>query len=137
MCARFTLTVDDIASLAREWPAEVDEALAHAGCVSARVGDRAPALAARLLADGFICGWYQGRAEFGPRALGARSILGDPRNPQMQSQMNIKIKFREGFRPFSGRMASLSGCKWLRQNAPCGSYRQLPLSVARDGPVRR
>ncbi|MGH9902607.1 MAG: carbamoyltransferase C-terminal domain-containing protein, partial [Pyrinomonadaceae bacterium] len=56
---------------------------------------------ARLLADGKVVGWFQGRMEFGPRALGARSILGDPRSPRMQSQMNLKIKFRESFRPFA------------------------------------
>jgi carbamoyltransferase len=56
---------------------------------------------ARLLADGKVVGWFQGRMEFGPRALGARSILGDPRSPQMQAQMNLKIKFRESFRPFA------------------------------------
>ena len=53
------------------------------------------------LAAGKIVGWFDGRMEFGPRALGARSILGDPRNPRMQAQMNLKIKFREGFRPFA------------------------------------
>jgi carbamoyltransferase len=56
---------------------------------------------ARLLADEKVVGWFQGRMEFGPRALGARSILGDPRSPRMQSQMNLKIKFRESFRPFA------------------------------------
>src|SRR5579863_4062402 len=56
---------------------------------------------ARLLADGNVVAWFQGRMEFGPRALGARSILGDPRSPTMQSQMNLKIKFRESFRPFA------------------------------------
>jgi len=56
---------------------------------------------AGLLADGKIIGWFAGRMEFGPRALGARSILGDPRDPRMQSQMNLKIKFRESFRPFA------------------------------------
>ena len=56
---------------------------------------------AQLLADEKIVGWFNGRMEFGPRALGARSILGDPRSPRMQAQMNIKIKFREGFRPFA------------------------------------
>jgi len=56
---------------------------------------------ARLLADGKVVGWFQNRMEFGPRALGARSILGDPRSPDMQSQMNLKIKFRESFRPFA------------------------------------
>lgn len=56
---------------------------------------------AALLADGKVVGWMQGRMEFGPRALGARSILGDARNPAMQSVMNLKIKFRESFRPFA------------------------------------
>jgi carbamoyltransferase len=53
------------------------------------------------LADGRVVGWFQGRMEFGPRALGGRSILGDPRNPSMQPVMNLKIKFRESFRPFA------------------------------------
>lgn len=56
---------------------------------------------AQLLAQGKVVGWFQGRMEFGPRALGARSIIGDPRSPRMQSQMNLKIKFRESFRPFA------------------------------------
>src|SRR5262249_3505441 len=56
---------------------------------------------AAALADGSIVGWFQGRMEYGPRALGARSILGDPRDPAMQSAMNLKIKFRESFRPFA------------------------------------
>ena len=56
---------------------------------------------AGLLADERIVGWFQGRMEFGPRALGNRSILGDPRSTRMQADMNLKIKFREGFRPFA------------------------------------
>jgi carbamoyltransferase len=56
---------------------------------------------AQELTDGKVIGWFQGRMEFGPRALGARSILGDARNPKMQSVMNLKIKFRESFRPFA------------------------------------
>jgi carbamoyltransferase len=56
---------------------------------------------ANYLAGEKIVGWFDGRMEFGPRALGARSILGDPRSPKMQADMNIKIKFREGFRPFA------------------------------------
>jgi carbamoyltransferase len=56
---------------------------------------------ATALADGKVVGWFQGRMEFGPRALGARSILGDPRSPAMQATMNLKIKFRESFRPFA------------------------------------
>jgi carbamoyltransferase len=54
-----------------------------------------------ILAGEKIVGWFNGRMEFGPRALGSRSIIGDPRSPKMQAQMNIKIKFREGFRPFA------------------------------------
>jgi len=56
---------------------------------------------ARQLAEEKVAGWFQGRMEFGPRALGARSILGDPRSARMQSMMNLKIKFRESFRPFA------------------------------------
>ncbi len=59
------------------------------------------ALAATLAADGMVIGWFQGRMEFGPRALGARSIIADPRQPGMQKKLNLKIKFREGFRPFA------------------------------------
>lgn len=57
--------------------------------------------AARAIADGNVVGWFNGRMEFGPRALGSRSILGDPRSPEMQKKMNLKIKFRESFRPFA------------------------------------
>lgn len=57
--------------------------------------------AAKLLADGNVVGWIQGRMEFGPRALGGRSILGDPRNAEMQKKLNLKIKYRESFRPFA------------------------------------
>ncbi|MCU0824563.1 MAG: carbamoyltransferase [Leptospira sp.] len=56
---------------------------------------------AQVLADGNVVGYFQGRMEFGPRALGGRSIIGDPRNRQMQSVMNLKIKYRESFRPFA------------------------------------
>ncbi len=56
---------------------------------------------ADLLNDGKVVGWFQGRMEYGPRALGGRSILGDPRNPEMQKKLNLKIKYREGFRPFA------------------------------------
>ena len=58
-------------------------------------------LTAELLAKENVVGWFSGRMEFGPRALGARSILGDPRSQKMQSVMNLKIKFRESFRPFA------------------------------------
>ena len=56
---------------------------------------------AKLISEGNVVGWFQGRSEFGPRALGNRSILADPRNPEMQKKLNLKIKYREGFRPFA------------------------------------
>ncbi len=56
---------------------------------------------AKRLEMGEVIGWFQGRMEFGPRALGARSIIGDARNPEMQKKMNLKIKYRESFRPFA------------------------------------
>tara|TARA_B100000686_G_scaffold353432_1_gene459024 strand:- start:2138 stop:3967 length:1830 start_codon:yes stop_codon:yes gene_type:complete len=61
---------------------------------------------ANVIADGKIVGWFQGRMEYGPRALGGRSIIGDPRNPKMQSIMNLKIKYRESFRPFAPSVLS-------------------------------
>jgi len=56
---------------------------------------------AQILTQGQVVGWFQGRMEWGPRALGNRSILGDPRHPEMQKRLNLKIKYREGFRPFA------------------------------------
>jgi carbamoyltransferase len=83
-------------------PGEIEELLRSSGAVYNRLG-RTELLetAARLLAEENVVGWFCGRMEFGPRALGARSILGDPRSPRMQARMNLKIKFREGFRPFA------------------------------------
>ena len=63
--------------------------------------DEMPALVAKLVDEQRVVGWFNGRMEFGPRALGARSIIGDARSPVMQSVMNLKIKFRESFRPFA------------------------------------
>ncbi len=63
--------------------------------------DEISKVAAGLIAQEKVIGWFQGRMEFGPRALGARSILGDARSPKMQALMNLKVKFREGFRPFA------------------------------------
>jgi carbamoyltransferase len=62
---------------------------------------KAIAAAAKALSDGHVLGFFQGAMEFGPRALGSRSIVGDPRVPEMQKKMNLKIKFRESFRPFA------------------------------------
>lgn len=72
---------------------------------------------AGYLSDGSVVGWFQGRMEFGPRALGNRSILGDARNPDMQKKLNLKIKFREGFRPFAPSVLI----------EECTSYFELPI----------
>jgi carbamoyltransferase len=82
--------------------AEIEAYLQSAGAAATRLSDeRLVERVAELLDDGCVIGWFRGRMEFGPRALGARSIIGDARNPRMQSVMNLKIKFRESFRPFA------------------------------------
>jgi len=68
---------------------------------------------AQLLAEEKVVGWFQGRSEFGPRALGNRSILGDPRSEKTQSTMNLKIKFRESFRPFAPAILSERASEWF------------------------
>jgi carbamoyltransferase len=86
-----------------------DQALAeleaHAPKVHRLAEDDLRARVARALAEGRIVGWFQGRMEFGPRALGNRSILADPRSPHMQRDLNLKIKYRESFRPFAPAVA--------------------------------
>lgn len=102
----------------------------------AGVSERLPDLdlaqrVADLLADGKVIGWFRGRMEFGPRALGARSIIGDARNPKMQSQMNLKIKFRESFRPFAPCVLREHAGEYF--NLTCESpYMQLVATVAED-----
>jgi carbamoyltransferase len=81
---------------------EIESWLVGANLPYHRLGDgEVVEKTAELLAAGKVVGWLSGRMEFGPRALGARSILGDARNPQMQATMNLKVKFRESFRPFA------------------------------------
>jgi carbamoyltransferase len=81
---------------------EIQRRLSAAGAVFEVMDDAAMVEAcAQALADGKALGWFQGRMEFGPRALGARSILGDARSPSMQKQLNLKVKYRESFRPFA------------------------------------
>jgi carbamoyltransferase len=81
---------------------DIENALREAGAVYERMSsDEIARRAAELISQSNVVGWFQGRMEFGPRALGARSIIADPRDPRMQSLINLKIKFREGFRPFA------------------------------------
>jgi carbamoyltransferase len=94
---------------------------------------------ARHLSEEKIVGWFDGRMEFGPRALGARSILGDPRSPRMQAQMNLKIKFREGFRPFAPSVLRERVSDYFQLDtdspymllvAPVAEGRRIPLTAA-------
>jgi carbamoyltransferase len=68
---------------------------------------------AKRISEGNVIGWYQGRMEFGPRALGGRSILADPRDPKMRDTLNQKIKFREGFRPFAPSVMADKAHEWF------------------------
>ena len=102
----------------------------------AGVSERLPDLAlarkvAELLAAGKVIGWFRGRMEFGPRALGARSIIGDARNPKMQSQMNLKIKFRESFRPFAPCVLREHVPEWFNLSGE-SPYMQLVATVKED-----
>jgi len=92
--------------------AEVEKALATYKIRATRVADPA-AVAAELLADGKILGWVQGRMEFGPRALGSRSILADPRDPEMNAKVNNAVKFREWWRPFAPSLLQEAAGEYL------------------------
>lgn len=82
--------------------AEIEERLTYAGAkFSVLEDDALIAETVDALAGELAVGWFQGRMEFGPRALGNRSILGDPRSPTMQKTLNLRVKYRESFRPFA------------------------------------
>ena len=96
---------------------------------------------AQLLADEKVIGWFNGRMEFGPRALGNRSIIGDPRSPRMQAQMNLKIKFRESFRPFAPSVLRERVNEYFEMDcdspymllvAPVKRERQIPMTDAQQ-----
>lgn len=101
---------------------EIEQALRkhESACVVTKIGDFEALCAqtAKLLADGKIVGWFQGRMEYGPRALGHRSILGDPRQPEMQKRLNLKIKYRESFRPFAPAVLAEDAEKYFQQKTP-------------------
>jgi carbamoyltransferase len=91
---------------------------------------------ARQLSEGNVVGWMQGRMEFGPRALGGRSILGDPRNEEMQKKLNVKIKYRESFRPFAPSVLA-EECKEYFDHDSVSPYMLLvqPVSPQRRKPL--
>lgn len=112
-----------------------DEIRNYLDSIGARYSEQAdeelfPALA-DILAEGKVVGWFQGRMEFGPRALGGRSILGDPRNTSMQSVMNLKIKYRESFRPFAPSVLAERVSDYFEQSGP-SPYMLIVAPVQKD-----
>ena len=103
-------------------PAEIKAALDDRGIVYRELDhDDIPRVAVDLLREEAVIGWFQGRMEFGPRALGARSILGDARSPRMQRTMNLKIKYRESFRPFAPSVMREHVNEWFDLEGKQGS----------------
>lgn len=99
-----------------------------------------PALA-NIMASEHVVGWFAGRMEFGPRALGGRSIIGDPRSPKMQSVMNLKIKYRESFRPFAPAIKADKVSDWFQHNtvspymlmvAPVAEDKRIPMTLEQE-----
>lgn len=99
--------------------------------------DELCSVAAGRLANGAVIGWFQGRMEWGPRALGARSILGDPRDPEMQKKLNLKIKYREGFRPFAPSVLAEEASNYFELNGAPSPYMLLvaPVLESRRNPL--
>jgi carbamoyltransferase len=100
---------------------EIERRLSAVGAIYTVLGDEELLeVCAEALAAEKAVGWFQGRMEFGPRALGARSILGDARSPKMQSMLNLKVKFRESFRPFAPSVLREHVAEWfeLDQDSP-------------------
>jgi carbamoyltransferase len=101
------------------------------GVPYSRIDD--PALqAARAVEQGKIVGWYQGRHEFGPRALGSRSILADPRQAEMKDLINIKVKFREEFRPFAPSVLQEDAALYFRTNGQAMPYMTITTDVNKE-----
>src|SRR5439155_16222427 len=98
--------------------AEHHEQIAQAGCTIAEIPDEGELCrrAATAIAEGAVIGWFQGRMEWGPRALGNRSILCDPRRADMKSILNIKIKRRESFRPFAPSILEEAVIEWFEED---------------------
>ena len=111
---------------------EIESRLRRAGAVFEVLDDkRLVEASARALAEGNALGWFQGRMEFGPRALGARSILGDARSATMQKTLNLKVKYRESFRPFAPSVLAEDAGKYFEID--CESpYMLLVADVAKD-----
>jgi carbamoyltransferase len=112
--------------------AEIESELARAGArFTVLDEDTLIRRTADALVDGKAIGWFQGRMEFGPRALGARSILGDARSPRMQSVLNLKVKYRESFRPFAPSVLREDVAEWFELDGD-SPYMLLVADVAKS-----
>lgn len=112
--------------------AEIEQRLLTSGArFTVLSEDEMIAKAVAALADQQAVGWFQGRMEFGPRALGARSILGDPRAPTMQRNLNLKVKYRESFRPFAPSVLREDVCDWFELDSD-SPYMLLVSGVRKD-----
>ena len=112
--------------------AEIADRFRNAGAVFKIVEDEAVIEhTVDALIEEKAVGWFQGRMEFGPRALGARSILGDPRSPHMQRQLNLKVKFRESFRPFAPSVLREDVAEWFEIDGD-SSYMLVVADVLED-----
>lgn len=98
--------------------AAIDSRLQRQPDVTVERPDRLPQRAAQLLVEGKIIGWFQGRMEMGPRALGNRSILADPRDPRIKDLLNARVKFRESFRPFAPSVLEERAGEWFNSRHP-------------------
>lgn len=127
------------AYLGPEWPRKaIREFLEQAGASYQELeDDELIPRVASIIASENVVGWFSGRMEFGPRALGSRSIIGDPRSAKMQSVMNLKIKYRESFRPFAPAVQAEEVSHWFEHDrpspymlivAPVVEHRRLPIS---------
>ena len=115
----------------RDSEAEIEKYLQSQSMVYVKHSrEELPDVVAELLAQGKIIGLHQGRMEFGPRALGCRSIIGDARSPEMQSVMNMKIKYRESFRPFAPSVLREQVAEWFELDAD-SPYMSLVAQVRR------
>jgi carbamoyltransferase len=111
---------------------DVAERLAQSGAVfSMHTDDEITDLTAQALADGKAVGWHCGRMEFGPRALGARSIIADPRSASMQKTLNLKVKYRESFRPFAPSVLREDVSQWFEMNVD-SPYMLLVADIVKD-----
>ena len=112
--------------------ADIEQRLTKAGAVFTTVSETEMiSLTAQALADGKAVGWHQGRMEFGPRALGGRSIIADPRSEAVQKQLNLKVKYRESFRPFAPSVLREDVSEWfdIQSDSP---YMLLVADVAKS-----